>query len=318
MSGLTKEKMKTRIWIALLALYIVWGSTYLAIRFAVESIPPFFHAGIRFLVSGLILVVWQRAAGAFLPTRKQWISLAIIGNLLLLGGNGLVAWAEQTIPSGVAALMIGSIPMFLVIMEAFRPGGVKPNRWTFLGLLIGFIGIFILIGPAELTGSTNLDSLGIVALLFACLFWSIGSVYSKHADLPRSSLMSTGGQMLMGSLGLFIVSLVSGELTHWDPSGVTTKSLMGLVYLILIGSLVGFVSYGWLLQNAPISLVATYAYVNPIVAVLLGNWLAEEPLEPRIWLAAAIIVGSVMFINRSRSGVQKEAKAREEVIVSGE
>ena len=308
--------MKTKIWIALLALYIVWGSTYLAIRFAVESIPPFFHAGIRFLVSGLILLVWQRAAGLSLPTRKQWISLAVIGNLLLLGGNGLVAWAEQTIPSGIAALMIGSIPMFLVITEAFRPGGVKPNRWTFLGLLIGFIGIFILIGPAELTGGSRLNPMGIGALLLACVFWSLGSVYSKHADLPKSSLMSTGGQMLMGSIGLFIVSLISGELTHWDPSGVTTKSLMGLVYLIFIGSLVGFVSYGWLLQNAPISLVATYAYVNPIVAVLLGNWLADEPLEPRIWLAAAIIVGSVMFINRSRSGVQKDAKKDEEEVVA--
>lgn len=306
--------MKTKIWIALLALYIVWGSTYLAIRFAVESIPPFFHAGIRFLVSGVILVIWQRAAGVSLPTRKQWISLAIIGNLLLLGGNGLVAWAEQTIPSGIAALMIGSIPMFLVITEAFRPGGVKPNRWTFLGLLIGFIGIFILISPSELTGGTQLNPLGIGALLLACVFWSLGSVYSKHADLPASSLMSTGGQMLMGSIGLFIVSVGSGELAGWEVSLVTAKSAWGLIYLIFIGSLVGFVSYGWLLQNAPISLVATYAYVNPIVAVLLGNWLADETLEPRIWLAAAIIVGSVMFINRSRSGVQKEAKKNDEEV----
>ena len=312
-----KEKMKTKIWIALLALYIVWGSTYLAIRFSVETIPPFLSAGVRFLISGIILVVWQRGAGILMPTRKQWISLAGIGNLLLLGGNGLVAWAEQTIPSGIAALMIGSIPMFLVIAEAFRPGGVKPNIWTIVGLLIGFTGIFLLVGPDELVGGqTRLDPLGIGALLFACVFWSLGSVYSKHADLPRSSLMSTGGQMLMGSLGLFLVSIVTGELTKWDPSGVSAKSALGLAYLTLVGSLIGFVSYGWLLQNAPISLVATYAYVNPIVAVLLGNWLAAEPLEPRIWLAAAIIVGSVMFINRTRPkaraepgrSVQEEAK----------
>jgi drug/metabolite transporter (DMT)-like permease len=300
--------MKTKIWIALLALYIVWGSTYLAIRFAVETIPPFFHAGVRFLVSGIILVVWQRGAGQAMPTRKQWISLFVIGNLLLLGGNGLVAWAEQTIPSGIAALMIGSIPMFLVVTEAFRPGGVKPNRWTFLGLLIGITGIFILVGADELTGGMQLDPLGIGALLLACVFWSLGSVYSKHAELPNSSLMSTGGQMLMGSIGLFAVSLVTGELSKWDPSGTTTKSLLGLIYLILVGSLIGFVSYGWLLQNAPISLVATYAYVNPIVAVLLGAWLAAEPLEPRIWLAAAIIVGSVIFINRTRPKVKPEAK----------
>ena len=311
--------MKTKIWIALVALYIVWGSTYLAIRFAVESIPPFFHAGIRFLISGLILVIWQRAAGTAMPTRKQWISLAVIGNLLLLGGNGLVAWAEQTIPSGVAALVIGSIPMFLVVTEAFRPGGVKPNRWTFLGLLIGFVGIFILVGPSELTGGTRLNPFGIGALLVACVFWSLGSVYSKHADVPKSSLMSTGGQMLMGSIGLFVVSMASGEMSGWSPADMTTKSLLGLVYLIFIGSLIGFVAYGWLLQNAPISLVATYAYVNPIVAILLGNWLAAEPLEPRIWLAAGIIVGSVIFINRTRSGVQKEAeKNPEEVAPIGE
>lgn len=300
--------MKTKIWIALLALYIVWGSTYLAIRFAVETIPPFMSAGVRFLVSGVILVVWQRAAGTPMPTRKQWISLAIIGNLLLLGGNGLVSWAEQTIPSGVAALMIGGIPMFLVIAEAIRPGGVKPNWQAIVGLIIGFIGIFILVGPAEISGSElNLNPLGIAALVSACVFWSVGSVYSKHGELPKSSLMSTGGQMLMGSLGLFAVSLATGELSGWNPAEVTSKSALGLVYLILAGSLIGFVSYGWLLQNAPISLVATYAYVNPIVAVLLGNWFASEALEPRTWLAAGIIVGSVMFINRSRPKVQKEA-----------
>lgn len=300
--------MKTKTWIALLALYIVWGSTYLAIRFAVETIPPFFHAGVRFLVSGIILVVWQRGAGQAMPTLKQWISLAIIGCLLLLGGNGLVSWAEQTIPSGVAALVIGSIPLFLVVAEAIRPGGVKPNWQAIVGLLVGFAGIFILIGPAEISGSTTkLDSFGIIALLAACLFWAIGSVYSKHAELPKSTLMSTGGQMLMGSIGLFAVSLATGELNGWDPSGVTTKSLLGLVYLIFIGSLIGFVSYGWLLQNAPISLVSTYAYVNPIVAVFLGNLFASEPLEPRIWLAAAIIVGSVIFINGNRPKVKEEA-----------
>jgi len=310
--------MKTKIWIALLALYIVWGSTYLAIRFAVETIPPFFHAGIRFLVSGIILVAWQRGAGQAMPTRKQWISLAIIGCLLLLGGNGLVAWAEQTIPSGVAALVIGSIPLFLVVAEAIRPGGVKPNWQAIVGLLVGFAGIFILIGPAEISGSTiKLDPFGIIALLAACLFWAIGSVYSKHAELPKSTLMSTGGQMLMGSIGLFAVSLATGELHGWDPTGVTTKSILGLVYLILIGSLIGFVSYGWLLQNAPISLVSTYAYVNPIVAVFLGNIFASEPLEPRIWLAAAIIIGSVIFINASKPKVQKETLNVEPLNIEG-
>ncbi|MBI5950886.1 MAG: EamA family transporter [Chloroflexi bacterium] len=301
--------MKTKIWTALLALYIVWGSTYLGIRFAIETIPPFLHAGIRFLISGLILVIWQRAAGHELPTRKQWISTAIVGTLLLLGGNGLVSWAEQFIPSGIAALVIASIPMFLVIGEAIRPNGIKPNWQGILGLLAGFVGILILIGPAEISGSTTkFDPFGVMAILFACLFWATGSIYSKTADLPKSSLMNTGAQMLMGSIGLFIISAATGELNGWDPSAVSARSLMGLTYLIFVGSLVGFASYGWLLQNAPISLVSTYAYVNPIVAIFLGNWLASEPLEPRIWLAAGIIVGSVIFINSTRPKTQYKAK----------
>lgn len=305
-------KSKTKIWLALLALYIVWGSTYLGIKFAIETIPPFFHAAIRFLISGIILVAWQRSAGQPMPTRKQWISTGIIGTLLLLGGNGLVAWAEQFIPSGIAALIIGSIPMFLVVAEAIRPGGVKPNWQAIVGLLIGFTGIFILVGPSNISGSTTkLDPFGVAALLSACLFWATGSIYSKTADLPKSSLMSTGAQMLVGSVSLFIVSLLTGELSKWDPSSVSMQSLLGLLYLILIGSLVGFVSYGWLLQNAPISLVATYAYVNPIVAVILGSLFAAEKLEPHIWLASAIIIGSVIFINsRSKPKVKNEAKAQ--------
>jgi drug/metabolite transporter (DMT)-like permease len=301
--------MKSKIWLALIALYIVWGSTYLGIKFAIETIPPFFHAGVRFLISGIILVTWQHSAGQSMPTRKQWMSTAIIGTLLLLGGNGLVAWAEQFIPSGIAALIIGSSPMFLVIGEAIRPNGVKPNWQGIVGILIGFVGIFILIGPTEISGgATKLNPLGVAALLAAELFWSTGSIYSKTADLPKSSLMNTGAQMLMGSISLFIVSLISGELHGWDITAVSARSLYGLTYLTLVGSLVGFVSYGWLLQNAPISLVSTYAYVNPIVAVLLGTLFANEILEPRIWLATGIIIGSVIFINSTRPKVKYETK----------
>jgi len=301
--------MKSKIWLALLALYIVWGSTYLGIKFAIETIPPFFHAGVRFLISGIILVSWQRAAGRQLPTRKQWMSTAIIGSFLLLGGNGLVAWAEQFIPSGIAALIIASVPMFLVIGEAIRPNGVKPTWQGIVGLLIGFVGIFILVGPSEISGSaTKLNPFGVTALLGACLFWATGSMYSKSADLPKSSLMNTGAQMLMGSVSLFIVSLVSGELHGWDVTAVSARSLYGLSYLIFVGSLIGFASYGWLLQNAPISLVSTYAYVNPIVAVLLGALFGNEVLEPRIWMATGVIIGSVIFINSTRPKVKYEAK----------
>lgn len=301
--------MKTKIWIALIALYIVWGSTYLGIKVSIETIPPFFHGFARFLISGLILVLWQKAAGQEMPTRKQWISTAIIGNLLLVGGNGLVSWAEQFIPSGIAALIIGSVPMVLVLAEAIRPGGTKPTWQAILGLVIGFVGIFILVGPAEISGSeSKLNPFGVAALLAATVLWAAGSMYSKTADLPKSSLMTTGAEMLMGSIGLLVVSLITGELNGWNPAEVSTRSLVGLVYLITIGSIVGFGSYIWLLQNAPISLVATYAYVNPIVAVILGYFFASEVLEPRIWLATAIIIGAVIFINsRSRPKVEKEA-----------
>ena len=302
--------MKTKIWIALIALYIVWGSTYLGIKVAIETIPPFFHGAVRFLISGLIILAWQKAAGQELPTRSQWKSTFIIGNLLLVGGNGLVSWAEQFIPSGIAALIIASVPLSLVILEALRPGGVKPTWQAIVGLVIGFIGIFILAGPAEISGSaTDLDTFGVVALLSATILWASGSIYSKNADLPKSSLMTTGAEMLMGSIGLLTVSVLTGELNGWNPADVSGRSLAGLAYLITIGSIIGFGSYIWLRANAPISLVATYAYVNPIVAVILGYLFGNEALEPRIYLATAIIIGAVIFINRrGKPQVQKEAE----------
>ena len=301
--------MKSKIWFALITLYIVWGSTYLGIKVAIETIPPFFQGALRFLISGLIILIWQKSSGQAMPTRKQWFSTFIIGTLLLLGGNGLVSWAEQFIPSGIAALIIATVPLWLVIMEAVRPGGIKPTWQAIVGLVIGFVGIFILAGPAEISGSkTNLDTFGVIALLFATLLWALGSIYSKSADLPKASMVTTGAEMLMGSIGLMVVSLLTGELHGWDPTGISARSIGGVIYLILIGSIAGFGSYIWLLQNAPISLVATYAYVNPIVAVILGYLFANEPLEPRTWIAAAIIIGAVIFINsKGKPKVQKEA-----------
>ncbi len=302
--------MKTKLWIALFALYIVWGSTYLAIRFAVETIPPFLHAAIRFLASGAILYVWRRAAGDAAPTRSNWKSAAIVGTFLLLGGNGLVSLAEKTVPSGVAALVIATSPFWLTLFEAFRAGGAKPNWLSIVGLVVGFGGVFLLIGPAEITGSKqSIDPFGAVVLLIAPILWSLGSIYSKNADMPRSTLMSTGMQMLAGAVALFVVSVAAGELRGFSLGQVTMRSWWGLIYLITFGSLVGFVSYGWLLQNAPISLVSTYAYVNPVVAVFLGWLLAGEELNGRIGIAAAIIVGSVILINWARQvSVGKEAK----------
>lgn len=304
--------MKTKIWIALLALYIVWGSTYLGIRFAVETIPPFLHAALRFLISGAILYVWRRAAGDPAPTASNWKATAIVGTALLLGGNGLVAWAEQSVPSGIAALMISTSPFWLVLFEAMRTGGTRPTWQAILGLVIGFGGVFILIGPSEITGAeNNFDTFGVILLLLAPLFWSMGSIYARGADMPKSTLLSTGMQMLTGAVALFIVSLLKGELTGFSFGLVSMRSWLALAYLVTFGSLIGFVSFGWLLHNAPVSLTSTYAYVNPVVAVFLGYLFADEILNGRILVATAIIIGSVVLINSAR-----QAKAKTEPVQS--
>lgn len=293
--------MKTKLWTALFSLYIIWGSTYLAIRFAVETLPPFLHASIRFLISGLILYLWRRAAGDTVPTKSNWKATAIVGTFLLLGGNGLVSLAEKTVPSGIAALLITTSPFWLVLFEAMRSGGTKPNWLSILGLLIGFSGVFILVGPAEIAGAGHkFDTFGVILLLIAPILWSSGSIYARGADMPKSTLMSTGMQMLAGSVSLFIVSVATGELSGFSFADVTARSWWGLIYLITFGSLVGFVSYGWLLHNAPVSLTSTYAYVNPVVAVFLGWLFAGEELNARTVVASAIIIGSVVLINYAR------------------
>jgi drug/metabolite transporter (DMT)-like permease len=293
--------MKSRIWTALIALYIVWGSTYLAIRFAVETIPPFLMAGSRFLVSGLILYIWRRLAGDPAPTPRQWRSAVIVGLLLLLGGNGVVSWAEQHVPSGIAALMVASIPLWIAVIDAIRPRGLKPDWKVALGLLIGFGGIALLVmSSGGLTPADGLDFAGVLSLILAAILWSLGSVYGREADLPESSLLSTGIEMLGGAAGLFAVATATGEWGALNLPAVSTASLLGLAYLIAFGSLIGFVSYAWLLRNAPLSLVSTYAYVNPVIAIFMGAWLGSETINARIVLSALIIIGSVVVINFSK------------------
>lgn len=292
--------MKFRIAVAMLAIYLVWGSTYLAIRFAVETIPPFIMAGTRYLLPGLLLMVWRRLAGDPAPTRRQWLSGAIVGLFLLLGGNGLVSWAEQRVESGIAALIIGTVPIWMAIFDAVLTR-IRPRWQVIMGLLTGFGGIIFLIGPESLFGQhPRYDLLGIGVLVLAAFLWAIGSIYSRDADLPRSPLLGTSIEMLAGSVGLYIASLLTGEWKTFNIGAVSQQSVLGLLYLIVLGTLVGFVAYTWLLRNAPISLVSTYAYVNPLVAILLGNWLVQEQLNWEVALAAAIIIGSVVLINSFR------------------
>jgi drug/metabolite transporter (DMT)-like permease len=293
--------MKVRIWLALITVYIAWGSTYLAIRFAVETIPPFLMAGVRFLIAGAILYGWRRLAGDPTPARIEWRSAAIVGLLLLLGGNGSVVWAEQRVASGIAALIVGSAPLFMVLIDALRPGGQRPNWQTGTGVLVGFAGIALLIGPSQWAGNgLQMDASGVAVLMLASVLWAAGSVYSRDARLPTSPLLGTGMEMLAGSAGLILMGTLTGEWSRLDLAAITPRSLWGLLYLITGGALVGFACYTWLLRVAPTPLVATYAYVNPLIAIFLGNLLAKEALTPRLLIAAVVIVGAVALINTGR------------------
>ncbi|MDD2694687.1 MAG: EamA family transporter [Anaerolineales bacterium] len=293
---------KTKVWAALIAVYIVWGSTYLAIRFGVETLPPFLMAATRFLVPGAFLYTWRRLQKDPPPTRLEWRSAALVGLFLLVGGNGALTWAEQRVPSGIAALLVGAAPIWMVIIDAARPNGRRPNRRTLIGILLGFAGIVLLVGPVGWNGNGQpIDPLGLAALLFCALVWAIGSLINRDAQLPASPLLGTGMEMLAGGAGLLLLGTLAGEWSRFDPGRVSTASLLGLGYLIVFGSAIGFAAYAWLLRVAPTPLVSTYAYVNPMIAIFVGNLLADEALTPRILLAALVIVSSVALINTARS-----------------
>ncbi len=294
--------MNARAWIALIAIYIVWGSTYLAIRFTVETIPPFLSAGIRFLVAGVILYGFNRLTGAPAPKKIEWRSAIIIGLLLLLAGNGGLVWAETRIPSGIASLFIATTPIWMVLIDSLRPNGVRANWMTWLGVIIGFTGIAILANPWQShSGSPALDPLGVLVLVLAALSWSIGSLYSRKASLPSSSLLGTGMEMLAGSVGLFAFSAAIGEWSRFDISSVSQRSIGGLIYLIIFGSFIGFAAYTWLLRNAPTPIVSTYAYVNPVVALFLGSLIAHESLDTQDIVSALIILSGVVLITTAKS-----------------
>ena len=284
------------IWIAIISVYIVWGSTYLAIRFAVQTMPPFLMAGIRFLISGSLLYLIRRTWGDPKPTCQEWRSASIIGIFLLVGGNGGVVWAEQWVVSGVAALLVATAPLWMILIDTLYPNGWKPGPWVILGVILGFVGIFILIHPFQSIRQGDIDLIGAVVLILASLFWSIGSLYSRQAKLPASPLLGTGMEMLAGGGGLLLLGILSGELKQLSLAPISKESWLGLVYLIVFGSWIGFTAYTWLLRAAPTPLVSTYAYVNPIVAVFLGYFIAEEPLTFRILIATVLVVGSVALI----------------------
>jgi drug/metabolite transporter (DMT)-like permease len=292
---------RARLIAAFAAVYVIWGSTYLAILYAIETLPPFLMAGARFLVAGTVLYGWARLRGVPRPRLVHWRSAAIVGAFLLLGGNGGVVWAEQRVPSGLAALLVATVPLWMVVFESLRPTGVRPGRGVWVGLALGLAGVAFLVGRGELAGGRGADPLGAAVLIMASMSWACGSIYARGARLPESPLLATGMEMLSGGALLTVAGLLTGEWGRLALDQVSPRSLWSLLYLIVMGSLVGFTAYIYLLQKTTPALASTYAFVNPMVAVFLGWALAGEAVTPRTLLAAAVIVTAVVVIITSRS-----------------
>ncbi|HEX6966749.1 MAG TPA: drug/metabolite exporter YedA [Gemmatimonadaceae bacterium] len=281
---------------AFAAVYLIWGSTYLAIRFAIETIPPFAMAGIRHLLAGIVLYAWMRSRSAERPTIAQWRSAAIVGALLLVGGNGAVVWAEQRVATGPASLIVAMVPLWMVVLDWARPRGVRPGAWVLAGIALGLAGITLLVGPGTFAGGEPIDHIGASVLVLGSLSWAMGSLYSRRATLPSTPLLGTAMELLAGGVILILIATLTGEWRAMASGVVSIKSVSALLYLVVFGSLVGFTCYIWLLRVSTPARVSTYAYVNPVVAVVLGWAFAGEPLTARTALAAATIIGAVALI----------------------
>ena len=292
-----------RVWLGLLTLYLVWGSTYLGIAIAVETIPPFLMAGVRFLSAGLLLLAWSmaREGRSFVPpTRREWRDSAVVGALLIGGGMGMVAFGEQTVPSGITALLVAMMPVWVAVFGRIFFGERLP-RMAVAGIVVGFVGVAILIGPSALGGQGALEPIGLAAILISPIAWASGSLFASHrAELPRRPLVATGVQMVVGGALLLVAGVATGEIGQLHLETISRDSVLALLYLTVVGSLVAYTTYGWMLRVAPLPFVSTYAYVNPVVAVILGFVIAGEVIEPRTIVAGAVIVFAVALIITAR------------------
>jgi drug/metabolite transporter (DMT)-like permease len=291
------------VWIALWTVYIVWGSTYLAIRVSVETLPPLLAAGVRFVIAGGIMVAVLTFRRRSFPrvSRTQLFSCTVVGGALCLGGNGLVVLAERDVPSSLAALIIASVPLWVVLFRSAT--GDRVSKGTLAGVALGFIGVAILVLPGDRPEGANL--LGLVLLIAAAMSWASGSFLSTRLELPPNPFVSTAVQQLCGGVLILVVGVAMGEPTEIDAGAWSSRSLVALLYLIVFGSLFAFTAYVWLLQNAPISRVATYAYVNPVIALLLGWLILSEEITSTMLIGACVIVASVAFIVRRETGAPR-------------
>ncbi len=281
---------------AFAALYLVWGSTYLGIRLAIDSIPPFLMAGSRFVVSGAVLYGIMRAYGAARPTRPQWIAATITGSLLLLAGNGGVTWAEQLVPTGITALVIAAVPAWIAVADWVRPGGRRPGVFAIAGIAVGFAGVALLVSGRTASGGQLVNPIGAAALVFSTLCWAAGSIYSRHSPKPRHTLLAIAMQMIAGGALQLLVGVLLGEPHRFSFSAITASSAWAWLYLTTVGSLIGFTAYVWLLQVSTPARVSTYAYVNPLIAVLLGHVVLHEAVPTGVALAGSLILGAVILL----------------------
>jgi drug/metabolite transporter (DMT)-like permease len=284
---------------AFAAVYIIWGSTYLGMAIAIQSIPPLLMAGGRAVIAGFLLYGVMRMRGEARPEPIHWLNAAIVGGMLLAGGNGGVSWAQQFVPSGLAALVVAAVPLWMILIDWLRPGGSRPQALVFAGLALGFAGVAFIVLGRDHAGQRIIAPIGAVVLLGATISWSIGSVWSRHLRKPGSALLSVAMQMIAGGILLLVAGAVAGEIPRFHLSSITRASALAFAYLTFIGSLVGFTAYVWLLQVSTPARVSTYAYVNPLIAVLLGRIVLKEPLPHSVVLAGAfVLVGVVLITTR--------------------
>ena len=289
---------------AFAAVYFIWGSTYLAIRVAVSALPPFLLAGTRFLLAGLVLAAWLSLTRGLRATPRQIRDNALCGLLLLVGGNAVVVWAEQAIPSGITTLMISLNPLLFVLGDWMLPRGHRPTAATAVGIALGLAGLLLLAAPG---GAAAIDRRRCGGLIFACLAWTAGSLYSRHARDPAEPLTGATVQMLCGGFLMVLVGFGNGEASRFAWSQVTRPSALAWAYLVVAGSLVAFPSYVWLIKHTTAARASTYAYVNPIVAVFLGWLILGEPVSARTFVASAVIVAGVAIITWQKARLEKAA-----------
>jgi drug/metabolite transporter (DMT)-like permease len=282
-------------------IYFVWGSTFLAIRVGVREVPPLVLAAMRFFAAGAFLVAWMRMRGEKFPTAREWRSASLLGIVIFLFDYGLLFWSERRVPSGIAAVMLGTIPVFMALAEIIFLGTQKLTLALAIGLLTGLCGVAVLMSPALHLGGAPVDKLGAAALLFASVSWSVASVIARKAPLPESKVMSSGAQMLTGGIFLAMAAAVAGEFHGFDVTSVSRGAWLALLYLIVAGSIIGFTAYVWLLHHESPTKVGTYAYVNPIVAVIVGYFFGGEALTMRTIVGSACVLLSVILITVAAS-----------------